>query len=57
MVRINSTDEVDITIHSKYVTEVSTIYNNKFVKRLYVGMTYAQAREKFIEELKKGEHL
>lgn len=57
MARINDLDELDVTVYSKSVTKISTIYNNKFIQRLYVGMTYKQAIEKFKAYLQKGESL
>ena len=55
MAKVNDLEEINVRVCSKSVTEISTIYNNHFIKRLYVGMTYTQAIKQFKEFLKKGE--
>lgn len=54
MAKINADCDLTITSYGKTVTEVSAVYNNHFVKRLYVGMNSKQATKKFKEDLKKG---
>ena len=56
MAIINTLKDLDInvTIQSKYVTTLSAIYNNRFIQRTYVGMTYKKALKKFEEDLRKG---
>lgn len=52
--RINADCEIRVILHSKNVSEVYAVYNNKFIRRLYVGVNYATAINKFKEELLKG---
>lgn len=55
MTKINQDCDLTIREHSTRVTEVSAIYNNKFVRRLYLGCDKKQATKRFTDALKKGE--
>lgn len=52
MAKINANSDLRVVRHSKLVTEITTIYNNKFIRRVYVGMPYKKAIDQF--EKKKG---
>ena len=53
--RVNQDFEINATAHSKRVVEVSTVYNNQFIHRLYIGYTLEQAKKMFMDKLAKGE--
>lgn len=55
MTKINQDCDLTIREHGSKVTEVSAIYNNKFVRRIYLGCDKKQATKKFTDALKKGE--
>jgi len=52
--KVNQEFEINATAHSKRVVEVSTVYNNQFIRRIYFGCTVEQAKEKFANALRKG---
>ena len=54
MAKINTDPDLSVTMHSGKVTEITTIYNNHFIRRVYVGTSYKKAVKKFEEDLKKG---
>lgn len=53
--KINQDCELNVTIHGKGVIEISTIHDNQFKRKLYLGYTEKQAKDKFKEMLSKGE--
>lgn len=52
MTKINQDCDLTIREHSTRVTEVSAIYNNKFVRRLYLGCDKKQATKRFTGEIR-----
>lgn len=54
MAKINTDPDLSVTMHSGKVTEITTIYNNHFIRRLYVGTKYTKAIKQFEEDIKKG---
>ena len=56
MAGINEHYEVNVIIHSPLVIEVNTVYNNHFIRRVYLGTTYSKAMKQFDEDIKKGKY-
>lgn len=54
MAKINSDPDINATAHSKSVVEITTVYNNRFIRKLYVGPPYTKSIKKFEQDLKKG---
>ena len=54
MAKINAECDLTCIIHSSKVVEISAVYNNQFIRRVYVGVPYEKAREIFKQEIKKG---
>ena len=54
MTKINEDSDLNVTSHSRLVTEITTIYNNKFIRKVYVGTPCKKAVKHFEEEIKKG---
>lgn len=52
---MNTDCRLNITLHSKNVTNITTIYNGQFKRRLYIGYNYKEAEKKFKKALEKGE--
>ena len=55
MAKINDSCDINATALGKHVIEVSAIYNNKFIRRLYIGHTLEKAKKIFMDKLTKGE--
>lgn len=55
---IISGDDYDasITVHSPHVIEITAVYNNHFIRRVFIGKTYKQAIKQFDEDIKKGKY-
>ena len=51
--KINQDCELNIRELGKRVMEISTIYDNKFIRKIFIGYTLENAEKKFLEELKK----
>ena len=54
MAKINAEPDINVVVHSNHVTEISTVYDNRFIRKLYVGLTHNKAVKRFEEDLKKG---
>lgn len=54
MTKINQDCTLTVKEHGKRVVEISAIYNNKFIRRLYIGDTKEKAIEKFKAYLKSA---
>ena len=54
MAKINIDGDLNVSRKSGLVTEITTIANNKFIRRLYVGVPYKKAIKHFEEAIKKG---
>lgn len=57
MAKINADCDLNCIIHSSRVVEISAVYNNQFIRRVYVGVPYEKAVEIFKQEIKKGEKI
>lgn len=55
MTKINQDCTITVREISSRVMEVSAIYNNKFIRRVYLGCDKKQATKKFKDALSKGE--
>lgn len=55
MTKINQDCTITVREISSRILEVSAIYNNKFIRRVYLGCDKKQATKKFTEAIKKGE--
>lgn len=55
MAKINEGCTLNVKEHSPRVIEISAVYNNRFIRRVYIGRNKAQATKKFKDALSKGE--
>ena len=53
--KINTDCDLNVTLHNRRVVEITTIYDNRFIRRLYVGYSMKEAKQKFKTALMKGE--
>lgn len=53
--KINQDCDLKVTVLGNRCINITTVHDNKFKRRLFVGYTEQQAKDKFKELLKKGE--